>query len=74
MINHEKLVEIINDTLGLTLELSEAPLDCELKSLGIDSMDMFSVLAALETISEKKVPDEDVKALTTIKNLLDYFS
>ena len=74
MLSHSQLIEIINETLSLNLDPTEVPIDCELKALGIDSMDTFSLLAALENITQKKVPDDDVKALTTIGSLLDYFS
>ena len=74
MLNREDIIGTINSALGLNLDVSSTPCDVELKSLGIDSLDVFSVLVALEGVTGKKVLDDDVKALTTIDSLASYFN
>lgn len=74
MLNEEKVIEVINRVLNMKLDPKNTPIDDTLKSLGIDSLDMFSVLVELESISCKSIPDEDVDKLTTIRSLVKYFS
>jgi acyl carrier protein len=74
MLNREDIIGTINSALGLNLDVASTPCDVEFKSLGIDSLDVFSVLVALEGVTGKKVSDDDVKALTTIDSLASYFN
>ena len=74
MLTPEKILQIINRILRLNLDLETTPLDAELKSLGIDSLDGFSLIVELEAMTGKKVPDEEVEKLSTIRELLNYFS
>jgi acyl carrier protein len=74
MVTFEKVVEVINSSLDLNLEAEHSILESTLKDLGIDSLDTYSILAELESLTGKKVPDEDASKLRTIKNLIDYFN
>jgi acyl carrier protein len=74
MLTREKLVETVNGCLNLHLDPVTVPLHVGLKALGIDSLDVFNVLVALEALTEKKVPDEDVEKLSTLGDMLHYFS
>ena len=70
----QTVIQTINSVLGLSLSPTDTPLEASLKSLGIDSLDVFNVLVELEGVTGKKVPDEDVEKLSTIQRLADYFS
>ena len=73
MLSEEKVIHAINQVLNMKLDPKNTPVDETLKSLGIDSLDMFSVLVELESISGKSIPDSDVDKLTTIRSLVNYF-
>lgn len=70
----ETVIATINSVLGLQLSTTDTPLDNSLKSMGIDSLDVFNVLVELEALTGKKVPDEDVEKLNTVRRLADYFA
>ncbi len=74
MLNEEKIIELINNCLELNLDPKNTPVDVNFKSLGIDSLDFYNVLVELETITGRKVPDDDVEKLSTIKSLVEYFA
>lgn len=74
MLKEEQAIEIINSTLNMNLDPKNTPADVELKSLGIDSLDFYDLLIALETATGRSVPDDDVEKLSTIRNLVGYFS
>ena len=74
MLNAEKVIEVINRTLNLSLDLETTPQDERLNSLGIDSLDSYNLLSELELMTGRKVPYEDVEKLTTIRSLVEYFS
>lgn len=73
MLNAEQLIEIMNSTLKLSLDPASTPKDMEFKALGIDSLDFFSVLTELESITGKNIADEDVDKLNTISAVVNYF-
>ncbi len=75
MLTEEQIIDIINDLdLGYKLDPKNTPRDATLKSLGVDSLDIFSIFSELEATTGKKVPDSDVEKLSTIKELAAYFS
>lgn len=74
MITAEQVIETINKTLEMNLDTKTTPKDVTLKSLGIDSLDFYSVLVELENLTGKKVPDEDVENILTINAIAKYFS
>lgn len=74
MLNAEKVIEIFNRILNLSLDPATTSQDAGFKSFGIDSLDVFNVLVELESVTGRKVPDEDVEKLTTIRSLVGYFS
>ena len=74
MITNEKVIETINNALNLNLDLETTPLDASFKSLGIDSLDVFTILVELEALTGCDAPYEDVDKLSTIRSLTDYFS
>ena len=74
MLSQEKLIEAINRCLELKLAPETTPLDVGFKTLGIDSLDVFNILIELEALTGKKVPDDDVEKLSTLRDILNYFS
>lgn len=74
MLNEEKIIEIINQSLEMSLDPKNTPVDVNFKSLGIDSLDFYNVLVELETMTGRKVPDDDVERISTIKDLVEYFA
>lgn len=74
MLNEEKLIELINKSLEMNLDPKNTPVDVNFKSLGIDSLDFYNVLVELETMTGRKVPDDDVEKISTIKDLVEYFA
>lgn len=74
MLNEGKIIELINQSLGMNLDPGNTPLDVSFKVLGIDSLDFYNVLVELETITGRKVPDSDVEKISTITDMVQYFS
>lgn len=74
MIDREKLIEAVNRCLKIELDSATTPLDAGFKTIGIDSLDVFNILVELESLTGKKVPDEDVEKLSTLRDMLNYFS
>lgn len=73
MINEASVLEIINKTLDKSFDLATTPLDQPLESLGIDSLDFYTLLVELETSVGRKVPDDVLPKLQTIHALADFF-
>jgi acyl carrier protein len=74
MINNEVVINLINKSLNLQFDPKNTPTDVSFKSLGIDSLDMFSVLVDLEALTGRDLPDSEVENLVTIDDLVRYFS
>lgn len=73
MLTEQDVIDIIGD-LDINLDKSEIKNDTTLKSLGIDSLDIFNILVELETKTGKTIPDDDVDKLSTINSIVEYFS
>mgnify|MGYP000359443671 FL=1 len=74
MITEEQVIEMINKTLEMNLDLKTTPRDETLKTLGIDSLDFYNVLVELEDLTSKKVLDEDLEKMLTINAITKYFN
>jgi acyl carrier protein len=75
MMNEEQIIDVINKLeLGPKLDPKNTSYDATLKSLGIDSLNVFAIFVELELQTGKIVPDSDVEKLTTIRELAKYFS
>ncbi len=74
MLSREKLIETINGSLKIDLDPETTSLDAGFKTLGLDSLDVFSILVELELLTGRKVPDGDVEKISTLGDLLNYFS
>jgi acyl carrier protein len=46
-------------------------LDTKLQDLGIDSLDVFTLLFELENAFKISIPDDDVRSLRTVNDIVD---
>ena len=73
MLTHQDIVDLINE-LDFDVESESIAHDATLKSIGIDSLDMFTLLVEIETRTGRKIPDEEVEGLETINDIVEYFA
>lgn len=73
MLLKQDVIDIIIE-LGISVDINEVKDDTTLKSLGIDSLDVYNLFIELEMKTGKNVSDDDVDKLTTINSILEYFS
>lgn len=67
----EKVKEIIEEKLGLDgVEITEATSFKD--DLGVDSLDLFELVMALEEEFGTEIPSEDLEGLTTVGSVIDY--
>ena len=67
----EKVKEIIEDKLGLDgVEITEATSFKD--DLGVDSLDLFELVMALEEEFGTEIPSEDLEGLTTVGSVIEY--
>ena len=73
MLNNNDLKKIF-ENLGMKINFDEISTSAPLTSVGIDSLDFFNILVEAERLTGKSVPDEDIEMLTSIDEILAYFS
>ena len=67
----DRIIEIAEETLNL--DGSMITEDTSLKDdLGVDSLDLFELVMALEEEYGLEIPTEDLEKLTTVGSLIDY--
>lgn len=67
----EKIKEIIEEKLGMDdVELTEATSFKD--DLGVDSLDLFELVMALEEEFNTEIPSEDLEKLTTVGSVMEY--
>ncbi len=67
------LAEIINEETGL--EPEDVQLDKSFtEDLDIDSLSMMTIVVNAEEKFGVRIPDEDVKSLTTVQDAVDYIT
>ena len=67
----EKIKEIIADKLGL--DDVEITAETSFKEdLGVDSLDLFELVMALEEEFGTEIPSEDLEGLTTVGSVIEY--
>lgn len=70
MLTEREIIDVINELdLDFKLDPINTSPDTTLKLLGVDSLDLFEILLAIEAKTGKKVSDSDVEKLSTIKDL-----
>jgi acyl carrier protein len=55
------------------LELDKLNETVDLSEIGVDSLDMFSILLSLQELAGIEIPDEDIDGLSNIKSIHEYF-
>ena len=68
--------ELVTRVLGIIAETQrkkpeEVKIDSTFEELGIDSMDGVNIIFALESEFEISVPDEEVKTIKSIQDMVD---
>lgn len=67
------IAELVNDETGI--ETSEVEMDKSFtEDLDIDSLSMTSIVVQAEDRFGVKIPDEDIKGLNTVRDVVDYIS
>lgn len=55
------------------LEIDKLTETVDLTEIGVDSLDMFSILLSLQEIAGIEIPDEDIDGLNNVKSIHEYF-
>jgi acyl carrier protein len=53
------------------IPVEKVSLDTNLQELGIDSLDVFTLLFELENAFKISIPDDDVRSLRTVSDIVD---
>lgn len=69
----EGLAEIINEETGLDTDAVELDKSFT-EDLDIDSLSMMTIVVNAEEKFSVRIPDEDVKGLTTVRTAVDYIA
>lgn len=70
----KKDIKKVFDEVGLNIDVDQVDASVPLNSVGVDSLDFFNVLVELEKLTGTTVPDEDVDKLSSIDDIIAYFS
>jgi acyl carrier protein len=69
----EKLITIVAEQLNV--EEKEITLETNFKAdLGVDSLDLFEMVTAIEEEYDLEIPAEDLEEMTTVKAVIDYLN
>ena len=69
----EKITELIVNEVGVDAEA--VTLEASFKEdLGIDSLDLFELVMALEEEFEVEIPAEDLETLVTVGDVMNYIN
>lgn len=67
----DKLKEIIEDKLSV--DVADITVETNFKDdLGVDSLDLFELVMALEEEFGVEIPSEDLEQLTTVGKVIEY--
>ena len=69
----DAVAEIVISTLASVKRIpaDTIKLDTNLQDLGIDSLDVFTLLFELENAFKISIPDDDVRSLRTVNDVVD---
>ncbi|WP_176563019.1 acyl carrier protein [Pseudomonas sp. ICMP22404] len=67
----EKIIEIIAKT-NIVADASMLRDNINLADQGIDSMDIFTIMLAIQDYYEIQIPDSDIESLLSINDLTHY--
>jgi acyl carrier protein len=65
----EKVIETLASVKRIPAD--QIKLDSDLQSLGIDSLDVFSLLFELENSFKISIPDDDVRSIRTVNDVVE---
>jgi acyl carrier protein len=65
----ERVLQVIATSKRIPLE--QVTIDNEFQQLGIDSMDAVEILFALENEFDISIPDEEVRNVRTVRQMVD---
>jgi acyl carrier protein len=65
----EKVIATLASVKRIPVE--KVSLDTNLQELGIDSLDVFTLLFELENAFKISIPDDDVRSLRTVSDIVD---
>jgi len=68
----EELLTIIRDVVKNVVINNDEDYDRPVREIGIDSLDMMSILLAIEEKYKISIPDDDVEQLKTLNLLIQY--
>ena len=66
-----EIIDIVRNA-GVTADVSELAEDSKFGELGIDSLDLASILLAVETRYDVKIPDERVDEMESVAAIVAY--
>ena len=69
----EKVKEIVAENLGADINTLTEETSFK-DDLGVDSLDLFEMVMALEEEYGKEIPTEDLEKLTTIGEVVEYLN
>lgn len=72
MITEQQVRKAMKDN-DVQVDADAVPTDVSFVDLGMDSLDFFNVVAELQDITGREIPDEDIDRLRTIDGIIDYF-
>ena len=72
MISEQQVRKAMKDN-DVQVDADAIPTDVPFVDLGMDSLDFFNVVAELQDITGREIPDEDIDRLRTIDGIIDYF-
>lgn len=73
----DELLQLVKDVLEEVAGVKPAdvtPAKSLVDDLDVDSLAGVEVMVELELRTDKKIPDEDVKKLKTVQDIIDYLS
>lgn len=72
MITIEQIKTALTENVT-NVNIEAIPLDGRLRDYGIDSLDYFSIINELQSLTGVEVPDEDIDQLISIDAIYTYF-
>ena len=67
----EKLIEIVEEQLNVEGKEMTEKTNCK-EDLGVDSLDLFELVMALEEAYGIEIPSDDLENITTVGAVMDY--
>ena len=72
VLGEPELMELMREVgADLQLDLTDVGPETTFESMGLDSLDQFELLTALEDKMELRIPDGKIEKLKTIKDVVD---